>query len=83
MSKLIGNVVVLVKVMKQFGVDILRLWVFLVDYQVDVCVFDVILKQVVEVYCKICNMFCFFYGNLFDFDLKMNVVVVEDFCEVD
>lgn len=34
-------------------------------------------------YCKICNIFCFLLGNLDDFKLSENVVVVVEFCEVD
>ena len=67
MSKSIGNVVVPSKIMKQYGADILRLWVASVDYQADVRISDEILKQTAEGYRKIRNTFRFLLGNLNDF----------------
>ena len=37
------------KILKQFGADILRLWVASVDYQADVRISDDILKQVCRI----------------------------------
>ena len=56
------------KVIKQFGADILRLWVSSVDYQADVRISDDILKQISEAYRKIRNTFRFMLGNLGDFN---------------
>ncbi|WP_163536732.1 isoleucine--tRNA ligase [Gracilibacillus sp. YIM 98692] len=68
MSKSVGNVVVPSKVMKQYGADILRLWVASVDYQADVRISDEIIKQTSEGYRKIRNTFRFMLGNLNDFE---------------
>ncbi|MDC3412851.1 isoleucine--tRNA ligase [Aquibacillus sp. 3ASR75-11] len=83
MSKSVGNVVVPSKIMKQYGADILRLWVASVDYQSDVRISDDIIKQTSEGYRKIRNTFRFMLGNLHDFDPKQNTVAEEDLQEVD
>ncbi|MCP8616585.1 isoleucine--tRNA ligase [Salirhabdus salicampi] len=83
MSKSIGNVIVPSKIMKQFGGDILRLWVASVDYQSDVRISDDILKQVAEVYRKVRNTFRFLLGNLHDFDPNTDSVSEENLEEVD
>ncbi|WP_186577537.1 isoleucine--tRNA ligase [Aquibacillus kalidii] len=83
MSKSVGNVVVPSKIMKQYGADILRLWVASVDYQADVRISDDIIKQTSEGYRKIRNTFRFMLGNLHDFDPKQNKVADQDLQEVD
>ncbi|MGM8214398.1 isoleucine--tRNA ligase [Bacillaceae bacterium W0354] len=83
MSKSLGNVMVPAKVMKQYGADILRLWVASVDYQADVRVSDDIIKQVAEVYRKIRNTFRFMLGNLNDFNPATDRLADRDLEEVD
>jgi isoleucyl-tRNA synthetase len=83
MSKSVGNVIDPIKVMKQLGADIIRLWVSSVDYQADVKVSDDILKQVAEVYRKIRNTLRFMLGNLHGFDPAANRVSWESLREVD
>ncbi len=78
MSKSIGNTLDPIKVMKQLGADIIRLWVSSVDYQSDVRVSDDILKQVAEVYRKIRNTLRFLLGNLHGFDPKQHSVSFEE-----
>lgn len=73
MSKSVGNVVVPSKIMKQYGADILRLWVASVDYQADVRISDEIIKQTAEGYRKIRNTFRFLLGNLADYTLADRV----------
>ncbi|UOQ47942.1 isoleucine--tRNA ligase [Gracilibacillus caseinilyticus] len=73
MSKSVGNVVVPSKIMKQYGADILRLWVASVDYQADVRISDEIIKQSAEGYRKIRNTFRFLLGNLADFNVEDKV----------
>ena len=67
MSKSLGNVVAPEKVIKQYGADILRLWVASADYKNDVRIPDGILKQMSEVYRRIRNTCRFMLGNLEDF----------------
>ncbi|WP_349410431.1 isoleucine--tRNA ligase [Pseudalkalibacillus sp. SCS-8] len=83
MSKSLGNVMDPIKVMKQLGADIIRLWVASVDYQSDVRVSDDILKQVSEVYRKIRNTLRFMLGNLNGFDPAQHRVKFEDMNELD
>jgi len=83
MSKSVGNVIVPEKVMKQYGADILRLWVASVDYQSDVRVSHDIIRQTTEGYRKVRNTFRFMLGNLTDFDPKKNKVDYEELNELD
>ncbi|GEN55713.1 isoleucine--tRNA ligase 1 [Halolactibacillus alkaliphilus] len=83
MSKSVGNVVLPSKIMKQYGADILRLWVASVDYQADVRVSDDIIKQTAEGYRKIRNTFRFLLGNINDFDPMKDSVSEENLHEVD
>ncbi|MFT8710202.1 MAG: isoleucine--tRNA ligase [Sporolactobacillus sp.] len=75
MSKSIGNVIDPMKVMQQFGADIIRLWVTSVDYQSDVRVSNDILAQVADVYKKIRNTVRFMLGNLNDFSAADSISV--------
>lgn len=68
MSKSSGNVVSPQDVMKDFGADILRLWVSSCDYQFDVRLSKDILKQLADQYRKIRNTFRFMLANLYDFN---------------
>lgn len=69
MSKSKGNVVDPLKILNQYGADILRLWVASVDYQNDVRISDEMMKQVADSYRKIRNTYKFLLGNLSDFSL--------------
>lgn len=68
MSKSKGNVVAPDKVVKEYGSEILRLWVALSDYQSDLKISDGILKQTAEQYRKIRNTFRFLLANVDDLD---------------
>jgi len=68
MSKSKGNVVAPDKVIKQYGSEILRLWVALSDYQSDLKISDGILKQTAEQYRKMRNTFRFLLANINDLD---------------
>jgi isoleucyl-tRNA synthetase len=68
MSKSKGNVVAPDKVVKQYGSEILRLWVALSDYQTDLKISDGILKQTAEQYRKIRNTFRFLLANVNDLE---------------
>ncbi|MBI4115741.1 MAG: class I tRNA ligase family protein, partial [Candidatus Omnitrophica bacterium] len=77
MSKSAGNVLAPQDVMKEFGSDVLRLWVAACDYEFDVRLSKEILKQLVESYRKIRNTFRYLLGNLYDFDYKKDRVPFE------
>jgi isoleucyl-tRNA synthetase len=83
MSKSLGNTIDPAKVMKQYGADILRLWVASSDYQADFRVSDEILKQIAEVYRKLRNTFRFLLGNLADFDPAKHRVAVDQMDELE
>ncbi len=74
MSKSIGNTVAPADVIKDFGADILRLWVASSDYRNDVRISNTILKTLSETYRRIRNTARFLLGNLHDFDKKVNAV---------
>ncbi len=64
MSKSLGNGVEPQQVIKEYGSEILRLWVALSDYQSDLKISDNILKQSAEQYRKIRNTFRFLLANM-------------------
>ena len=73
MSKSKGNVVAPDKVMKQYGSEILRLWVAMSDYQSDLKISDNILKQNAELYRKIRNTARFLLANVSDLEEIISV----------
>lgn len=66
MSKSKGNVVAPESVAKEFGVEILRMWVALSDYTDDLKISPDILKQTAEQYRKIRNTIRFLLANTND-----------------
>jgi len=64
MSKSKGNVVAPDKVLKEYGSEILRMWVAMSDYQSDLKISDGILKQMAEQYRKIRNTGKILLGNI-------------------
>ena len=83
MSKSIGNVIDPIKVMKQMGADIVRLWVLSTDSSSDVKVSMELLNQVSEVYRKIRNTLRFLIQNTEDFDPAENSIPYEDLRSID
>ncbi|WP_162140315.1 isoleucine--tRNA ligase [Haploplasma axanthum] len=74
MSKSLGNTIDPLKIMKQQGADIIRLWAATTAYQSDVRISDELIKQTAESYRKIRNTFRFVLGNLFDFNPEENYI---------
>ncbi len=68
MSKSLGNDVDLPKTIKQYGAEILRLWVAMVDYREDMRISPEMLARVAEAYRKIRNTCRFLLSNLGGFD---------------
>jgi len=64
MSKSLGNTIVPDQVVKQYGADILRLWVAQTDYTADQRIGPEILKGVADSYRRLRNTFRFLLGNL-------------------
>ena len=67
MSKSIGNTIVPEEVVKQYGADILRLWVAQTDYTSDQRIGPEILKGVADSYRRLRNTMRFLLGALGDF----------------
>ena len=66
MSKSMGNVISPDEILKNYGADILRVWVVSSDYAEDLRIDKSILTQHAESYRKIRNTFRFMLGNLKD-----------------
>jgi isoleucyl-tRNA synthetase len=68
MSKSVGNVIAPQEIIRQYGAEILRLWVSAEDYTNDIRISQEILKRLAEAYFRIRNTARFLLGNLADFD---------------
>jgi len=64
MSKSLGNGIEPQDVMKNYGADILRLWIASADYRNEMALSDEILKRVADAYRRIRNTARFLLGNL-------------------
>ncbi|QWK19785.1 MAG: isoleucine--tRNA ligase [Hydrogenobacter thermophilus] len=73
MSKSLGNVISPQEIIKQYGADILRLWVVSEDYTEDVKLGKSILQRIVEDYKKIRNTLRFLLANLYDFSPQRSI----------
>jgi len=82
MHKSLGNAIAPEEVIKDYGADLLRLWVSSSDYHQDVRISKEIFKQLSEIYLKIRNTARFILGNLDGFDPN-DQVPVEELCDID
>jgi len=78
MSKSLGNGIEPQDVMKNYGADILRLWIASADYRNEMALSDEILKRVADAYRRIRNTTRFLLGNLAGFDPEQHLIKVED-----
>jgi isoleucyl-tRNA synthetase len=83
MSKSLGNVVDPHTIIREYGADVLRLWVASVDYTNDVRIGKNTLHQMAEVYKKVRNTVRFILGNLHDFDPGRDRVPAEGLSRLD
>ena len=83
MSKSLGNVVDPNTVMKEYGADVLRLWVASVDFTNDVRIGKGALKQLADIYRKIRNTLRFLLGNLAGFTPATDAVPYETLSSLD
>ncbi len=83
MSKSIGNVIAPEEIIKQYGAEILRLWVASEDYRDDIKISDEILKQLSDAYRKIRNTMRFLLGNIKDFQPDSETIPYSDLLEED
>ncbi|MBP3520845.1 MAG: class I tRNA ligase family protein, partial [Oscillospiraceae bacterium] len=73
MHKSLGNAVSPDEVIKDYGADMLRLWVASADYTQDMRISPEILKQLSQAYLKIRNTARYMLGNLSGFDPDQKV----------
>ena len=83
MHKSAGNGVEPSEIIKDYGADIIRLWVASSDYTVDVRAGKNIFKQLSEAYRKIRNTARFILGNLDGFDPNTDCVTDDQLQEID
>ena len=70
------------EIMKNYGADILRLWVASVDYSEDIRLSDEIISHIVDSYRRIRNTFKYMLGNLDGFNVSKKVLY-EEMPEID
>ncbi len=83
MSKSLGNVIAPAKIIKQYGADILRMWVTAEDYAGDIRISGEILKGLSDAYRRIRNTMRFLLSNLDGYDAATDTVPVADMQELD
>ena len=83
MSKSLGNVIAPDQIIKQYGADVLRLWVAASDYGGDVRLSPDILKSQADAYRKVRNTLRYLLNNLTDFDPAKDAVPYEKLPEID
>ncbi|MBI4432891.1 MAG: isoleucine--tRNA ligase [Candidatus Omnitrophica bacterium] len=83
MSKSEGNVISAHDVMKEYGADILRLWVASSDISDDIRLSRDNLARIAESYRKIRNTFKYILGNVSGFDSKKDFLRHDELFEVD
>ena len=77
MSKSIGNTIVPEEVVRQYGADILRLWVAQTDYTADQRIGPEVLKGVADSYRRLRNTMRFMLGSLSDFTENDRILPAE------
>ncbi|MCP4714101.1 MAG: isoleucine--tRNA ligase, partial [Deltaproteobacteria bacterium] len=83
MAKSKGNVIAPEAIIKQYGADLLRLWVSSENYQEDMRISPDILKRLSDAYRKIRNTCRFMLGNLYDFEPLTDSVPYDQLEELD
>ncbi len=83
MSKSKGNVVPSDDIVKEYGAEVMRLWVASSDYRGDVTVSKDIFAARVEAYRKIRNTLRYALSNLYDFDPEKDRVPADKLAPLD
>jgi len=83
MSKSLGNVIAPEEIIRQYGAEVLRLWVSAEDYRDDVRISPDILKRLSEAYRRIRNTCRFLLGNLGDFHPHGDALPYQEMDELD
>jgi len=83
MSKSQGNVISPFDIIKDYGADILRLWVASSDYNEDIRISKEILLRLSEAYRKIRNTARFILSNLYDFNPDTDCAHPDELSKID
>ncbi|MCW9049963.1 MAG: isoleucine--tRNA ligase [Deltaproteobacteria bacterium] len=83
MSKSMGNVIAPEEIIKQYGAEILRLWVAATDYRDDIRLGDETLQRLSDAYRRIRNTARYLLGNLNGFNPSSDIVADEELLELD
>lgn len=83
MSKSLGNTVAPEQIFKQYGADILRLWVTATDYRAEMTVSEEIFKRVADAYRRIRNTARFMLSNLSGFEPVTDEIESTQLLELD
>ncbi|WP_295621958.1 class I tRNA ligase family protein, partial [uncultured Intestinimonas sp.] len=83
MHKSLGNAVSPDEVIKEYGADMLRLWVASADYTQDMRISKEIMKQLSQAYLKIRNTARYMLGNLAGFDPDADRVPLDQMEDLD
>ncbi len=83
MHKSGGNVISPLDLIKDYGAEIIRLWVAGEDYRDNIRLSDEILQRLTEAYRRIRNTCRYLLGNLSDFDPERDLVPYEELEELD
>ncbi|MEE2722190.1 MAG: isoleucine--tRNA ligase [Pseudomonadota bacterium] len=73
MSKSTGNIVAPQEIIKQYGADILRIWVVASDYSEDLKIGPEIIKHQADAYRRLRNTLRYILGNLDGFDASERI----------
>jgi isoleucyl-tRNA synthetase len=83
LSKSLGNFVEPEELIKQYGADVVRLWVASVEFTDDIVMSPTILQRLSEAYRKLRNTFRYVLGNLHDFDAERDALPASELAELD
>lgn len=83
MSKSLGNGISPQELLKDYGADILRLWVSSADYRQDMRISKEMFKHLSQNYLKIRNTARYILGNLDGFNPATDMVDYDKLCELD
>jgi isoleucyl-tRNA synthetase len=83
MSKSAGNVILPEEVIRDYGAEILRLWVAAEDYRDDIKLSEEILRRLSEAYRRVRNTCRYILGNVYDYDPNKETVPYKDLMELD
>jgi len=83
MHKSLGNVINPDELIRDYGAEIVRMWVSAEDYRDNIRLSKEIMQRLVEAYRRIRNTCRFLLGNLYDFDPEKDSVPYSQMEEID